>query len=301
MSSAHESARPHKTTGERVRPSYRFIRVEPTSSSLGAEILGVDLREPLSDDLVEEIYAAWLDRMVIFFRDQQLEPRHQVAFGERLGELDTYPFIEPLADQPAIIPIIKESGNRFNFGGGWHSDTPYQECPPKGTMLYAREVPAQGGDTLFADTVSAYEALSEGMQSLISGLRGVYTASKVHGKSGYYESADHPMKMTKDAERIEERYLHPIVRTHPETGRKALYASLPHVEKFDGMTREESKPLLEFLCKQATRVELNYRLQWSVGTLALWDNRSVQHYALNDYPGERREMHRLTLKGDKPY
>ena len=117
---------------------YRLIRVAPTSSSLGAEISGVDLREELSDDVIEEIHAAWLDRLVVFFRDQKLEPSHQVAFAARLGELDVYPFIEPLAEQPEIIPIIKESDTRFNFGGGWHTDTPYQECPPKATMVYAR-------------------------------------------------------------------------------------------------------------------------------------------------------------------
>lgn len=294
-----EPGEPEGSLRDSVR-AYRHIEVEPTSSSLGAAISGVDLREKLSDDVVEEIYAAWLDRLVVFFRDQKLEPAQQVAFAARLGELDRYPFIEPLADQPEIIPIIKEPDTHFNFGGGWHSDTPYQECPPKATMVYAREVPERGGDTLYADTITAYQSLSEGMRAMIADLRGVYTASKVHGPSGFYKDADHPMKMMKDMARVEERYEHPIVRTHPETGRKALYVSLPHIEKFAGMTREESRPLLEYLAKQATRAEFSYRLQWRVGTLVLWDNRAVQHYALNDYPGERREVHRLTLKGDKP-
>ena len=302
MSESTESIEPTESREADAAPrDYRFIRVEPTRSTLGAEISGVDLRQKLSDDVVEEIHAAWLDHLVVFMRDQKLEPSHQAAFGARLGDLDRYPFIEPLADHPAIIPIIKEADNRFNFGGGWHSDTPYQECPPKATMLYAREVPTRGGDTLFADTMAAYESLSQGMRSWIADLRGVYTAAKVHGQSGFYKDADHPMNMTKDRQRVEERYEHPIVRTHPETGRRALYVSLPHIERFVGMTRDESRPMLEFLAKQATRIEFSYRLEWRVGTLALWDNRAVQHYALNDYPGERREAHRLTLKGDRPF
>ena len=279
---------------------YSQIEVVASSSPLGAEIRGVDVGKTLDARTIEEIHRAWLEHQVVFFRDQMLEPDQQTAFAAAIGELDTYPFIAPLPGHPHVIPVIKERGARFNFGGGWHSDTPYQATPPKATLLYARDVPARGGDTLFASLYAAYEALSPGMQSLLEGVRGVFTADKVHGKSGYYKNADHPMEMHKEAERIEERYVHPIVRTHPETGRRALFVSAPHIERFKGMTTPESRPLLDYLAQHATKPEFTFRLDWKVGTLALWDNRCCLHYALNDYPDARREMHRVTLKGDSP-
>ncbi len=280
---------------------YDRIDVRPCDGALGTEIHGVNLAEALGDEVIEEIHRAWLEHQVVIFRDQQISPAQQVAFAARLGELDVYPFLAPLAEQPEIIPIIKEKDTRFNFGGGWHSDTPYQETPPKATMSYALDVPSSGGDTLFADMYAAYEALSPGMQEMIEGLQAVYTAAKVHGSGGYYKNADHPMAKQGTEERAQERYEHPIVRTHPETRRKALFVSLAHIERLSRMRAQESLPLLEYLAKFATRAEFTTRLRWRVGSLALWDNRCVQHYALNDYAGQRRAMHRLTLKGDKPF
>jgi taurine dioxygenase len=280
---------------------YTHIRVAPMSGALGAEISGVDLTKPLDRERTAEIRRAWLEHQVVCFRDQGITPAQQVAFAEYFGVLDTYPFIEPLPEQPAVIPIVKEKETRANFGGGWHSDTTYQACPPMATLLYARDVPARGGDTLFANMYSAYEALSDGMKSLLSGLAGVFTASKVHGSTGYYQKADHPMASKKDPNRVEERHFHPLVRTHPETQRKGLFVSLPHITRIDGMKTEESTPLLEYLARHATRPEFTTRLTWREGSLTMWDNRCVQHYALNDYAGERREMHRITLKGDAPF
>ncbi len=280
---------------------YQRIDVRPCDGALGAEIFGVDLAEDPGDEVTEEIHRAWLEHQVLIFRDQQITPAQQVAFAARLGELDVYPFLAPLPEQTEIIPIIKEKDTRFNFGGGWHTDTPYQETPPKATMLYALDVPTSGGDTLFANMYAAYEALSPGMKDMIEGLRAVYTAAKVHGRQGYYKNADHPMARLGTPERAEERYEHPIARTHPETGRKALFVSLAHIERLSRMRAEESQPLLEQLAKFATRAEFTTRLRWREGSLVIWDNRCVQHYALNDYPGQRREMHRLTLKGDKPF
>ncbi|MDH5673352.1 MAG: TauD/TfdA family dioxygenase [Myxococcales bacterium] len=278
----------------------RHIQVEPSGQGLGAEVVGLDLSAALAADVFEEVYRAWLEHQVLYFRDQKLSPAAQAAFGRRFGELDTYPFIEPLAEQPEIIPIIKEPQTRFNFGGGWHSDTSYQPKPPKATMLLAREVPARGGDTCYANLYAAYETLSPGMRRIVDGLQGVFTADRVHGGGGFYRNADHPMAMHKDEQDVTRRVEHPIVRTHPESGRKALYVSYPHIERFKRMTREESRPILEYLAAHAVKPEHTFRLRWEAGTLALWDNRCVLHYALNDYPGQRREMHRLTIKGDAP-
>ncbi|MEE2703274.1 MAG: TauD/TfdA family dioxygenase [Myxococcota bacterium] len=287
---------------ERSRPpaSYSCIKVAPCSGSLGAEISGVSLAS-LDDESFEEIHRAWLEHQVLFFRDQRLDPGDQSAFAERFGELDIYPFIAPLPGHPHVIPIIKEKDTRMNFGGGWHSDMSYQAKPVRATCLYAIEVPAHGGDTLFANMIAAYDALSDGMKQLLDGLRGVFTAAKVHGATGLYKQADHPMQMTKNHDREEARHLHPVVRTHPETGRKALYLDLPHVERFENMHISESQPLMEFLYQHATQPQFTTRFRWRPGSLAIWDNRCVQHYALNDYPGQRREMNRVTVQGDVPF
>jgi len=281
--------------------SYSRIVVEPTSGALGAEIGGVDLAAGVDDATFEEIHRAWLEHQVIFLRDQEITPGQQEAFARRFGELDVYPFIEPLPGHPHVIPIIKEKDTKFNFGGGWHSDMSYQERPCKATLLHALEVPSRGGDTLFASMTAAYDALSAGMHDLLDGLRAVFTASKVHGAAGFYQNADHPMDMKKNRQKEEARFRHPVVRTHPETGRKALYLDLPHVECFENMRVRESQPLMEFLYEHATQPRFTTRFRWRKGSLALWDNRCVQHYALNDYPGERREMNRITIQGDVPY
>jgi taurine dioxygenase len=208
--------------------------------------------------------------------------------------------MEPLPDYPHVIPIIKEKDTQSNFGGGWHSDMSYVEKPPKATVLYAIETPAYGGDTLFASTTKAYQALSEGMREMLEGMRAVFSASIVHGAAGLYNKADHPMSMKSDAEKVEERWLHPIVRTHPETGRKAIYCDSPHVERIENMRISESRVLIDFLNKHATSEAFTTRFRWQPGSLAMWDNRCVMHYALNDYAGQRREMNRVTIEGDAP-
>jgi taurine dioxygenase len=275
------------------------IVVEPTSGALGAEVLGVDLAR-IDDATFEEVHRAWLDHKVLFFRDQKLTPDDQARFAARFGELEAYPFIEPLPGHPFVIPIVKEPDTKQNFGGGWHSDMSYQERPVKATFLYAIDVPLRGGDTLFADMVAAYDALSEGMKRMLDGLRAVFTAAKVHGAGGFYQGADHPMARRKDAAREQARYVHPVVRTHPETGRKALFLDTPHVERFEDMRISESQPLMEWLSAHATAPHFTTRFRWRPGSLAVWDNRCVQHYALNDYAGQRREMHRVTVQGDVP-
>jgi len=283
-----------------LSPKYTRIQVEPTSGCIGAEVSGVDLAD-IDDETFDEIHRAWLEHQVLFFRDQNITPAEQAAFAEHFGELDTYPFIPSLPDHPHVIPIIKERDTKINFGGGWHSDMSYQEKPSMATILYALEVPPHGGDTLFASMTAAYDALSPGMQKLLCSLNAVFTAAKVHSSEGIYGKVDHPMGKKKDESKEQARYIHPVVRTHPETGRKALYLDAPHVERFENMRIHESQPLMDFVSNHATSPQFTTRFRWRRGSLAIWDNRCVQHYALNDYHGHRREMNRITIKGDIPY
>jgi taurine dioxygenase len=289
-----------KNGGVMSEPTRSSPKVIPSSGALGAEVVGVDLSGRIDDDTFATLYRAWLDHHVLFFRDQDIGPAEQTAFAGRFGELEAYPFIEPLPGHPHVIPIVKEPTTRFNFGGGWHSDMSYNERPVKATLLYAVEVPERGGDTLFANMTAAYDALSPGMKTMLGGLQAIFTASKVHGAGGYYAGADHPMDMRSNTAREEARVVHPVVRTHPETGRKALFMDPPHVERFEHMRVAESQPLMDWLGTYATSPEFTTRFRWSPGSLAIWDNRCVQHYALNDYPGERREMRRITVAGDVP-
>lgn len=281
--------------------SYSQIKVQKCVGALGAEVSGVDLAQPLSKPALAEIHAAWLDHQVLFFRGQQLGPAQQAAFAANFGELDVYPFVKALDAHPNVIPIIKEPHTKMNFGGGWHTDTSYSPTPPKATVLYAVEVPDDGGDTLFSDTYAAYDAFSPGMKTMLDGVVGVFSAAMVHGKAGVYTlDGDHPMAYGGSSEVAEREVEHPIIRTHPETGRRAIYASTAHTHHIKDMSVHDSKPLLELLTRQATRPEFVTRFRWTPGTLAMWDNRCVWHYALNDYQGKRREMRRVIVKGDRP-
>jgi taurine dioxygenase len=270
------------------------MEIRRLSGALGAEILGVDLKD-LKEAGVAEIRRAFLEHLVIFFRDQDLTPAQFMAFARRMGKPVEYPFVKGIEGFPEIIEVKKLEHERHNFGGIWHSDTAYLEIPPMGSMLLAREIPPFGGDTLFANQYLAYETLSEGMRALLLPLKGVNSSAK----------AD--VSKTRE-DRIKEQgskgqdYLaeHPAVRTHPETGRKALYVNVAHTARFRGMTDEESAPLLAFLFQHQVKPELTCRFQWRPGSLALWDNRCSLHYPLNDYHGHRRVMHRVSLMGDRP-
>ncbi len=277
---------------------HQRLHVEPIAGALGAEISGVDLSQPQTDDDIAAIRRAWLDHGVIFFRDQPLTPDRLLEFGRRFGEVVEYPFLRGIEGFPEVIAVAKLEHERINFGGVWHSDTTYLECPPMGSMLVAREVPAAGGDTLFANMYMAYEALSPGMQRLLSGLRGVSSSKK----ADVTRTREDRVRDSGHGDAVRKEYVaeHPVVRTHPETGRKALYVNVAHTIRFAGMTEEESAPLLEFLFRHQIRPEFTCRFRWRVGSLAFWDNRCVQHNPINDYHGHRRIMHRITLAGDRP-
>jgi taurine dioxygenase len=271
------------------------IRVQRIAGALGAEITGVDLRR-LSDDDVAEIRRVWLEHLVVFFREQELSSAEYMAFAKRIGQPIPYPFVRGMEGFPEIIEVKKLEHEKMNFGGIWHSDTAYLEVPPMASMLLAREVPPRGGDTLFANMCLAYETLSEGMKRLLAPLVAVNTSSKAdvtRTREDRIKTDGQDARQTYEAE-------HPVVRTHPETGRKALYVNVGHTMRFRGMTDEESAPLLGYLFQHQVRPELTCRFAWRVGSIALWDNRCAQHNPVNDYHGYRRVMHRITLAGDKP-
>ena len=268
------------------------------SGAIGAEIHGVDLARELSDETISDIRRAWLEHAVIFFRGQDLAPAQFVTFAQRLGQPMEYPFLKGLPGFPEITPVIKLEHETVNFGGIWHSDTTYLEQPPMGTMLLAREVPPTGGDTLFANQYLAYETLSAAMRKLLDGLVAISSSAK----ADVTKSREDRLKTDgRETARKEYSAEHPVVRTHPETGRKALYVNAGHTVRFKDMTEAESAPLLEFLYRHQISPELTCRFVWSVGSIAFWDNRAAQHYPINDYHGHRRVMHRITLAGDRPF
>ena len=272
-----------------TRP-YRRIEVHPVSGALGAEIRGVDLSRPLESDLLAEIRRAFLDHLVICFRDQELTPREELAFARRMGEPMPYPQLEGLRGFPLITEVIKREHERVNFGGVWHSDTAYLESPPKASQLYAIEVPPHGGDTIFANQYIAYETLSQGLRGTLAGLAAVNTSSKPE----IARTRDDRLRDKGEALKVLSA-VHPVVRTHPGTGRKGLYVNRGHTIRFEGWTERESRPLLDYLFDHQVRPEFTCRIRWERGTLTFWDNRCAQHLPLNDYQGFRRLMHRVTL------
>jgi taurine dioxygenase len=273
------------------------LAVHPVAGALGAEVSGVDLSKDLSGETVAALRRAWLEHLVLFFRDQPLPPARFLAFARCFGEPIEYPFVKGLPDFAEIIPVLKLETEKVNFGGVWHSDTTYLDVPPMASMLVAREVPPAGGDTLFANMYLAYETLSDGMQRLLAPLRAVASSSKADAS----RTREDRIKDSARADAREEYVAtHPVVRVHPETGRRALYVNVAHTIRFEGMTTEESAPLLAFLYDHLTRPEFTCRFRWQPGSIAFWDNRCAQHNAINDYAGHRRSMHRITLAGDKP-
>ena len=275
--------------------TYRHIEVQPVAGSLGAEILGVNAATAPGDEVISEIRQAFLDHLVLFIRDQKLTPHEQLGFARRFGEPMEYPQLKGLPECPLITPVLKLEHERINFGGVWHSDTTYLTQPPMASMLYAVEIPPYGGDTLFANQYQAYETLSDGLRKALEGLTAINSSTKADASKTREERL-------KDAG-VEVKVLvgeHPVVRTHPETGRRALYVNIGHTTHFKGWTEEESRPLLEYLWHHQVRPEFTCRFRWQPGSIAFWDNRCVQHNAVNDYQGFRRVMHRVTLAGDTP-
>ena len=267
--------------------------VRRLAGAVGAEIRGVTLRPDLRDDAIAALRRLWLEHHVLFFRDQDLTPQALAAVARRFGEVVHYPFVKGLDDAPEVIRVAKLEHEVVNFGGLWHTDTAYLEQPPMASMLIAREVPPHGGDTLFASLHAAYDALSDGMKRMLAPLRALNSSSKAEKTRTREDRGANAPPQVLEAE-------HPVVRTHPETGRKALYVNGGHTLRFVGMTEAESAPLLDYLFAHQIRPEFTCRFRWEPGSMAFWDNRCALHNPINDYHGFRRIMHRVTLAGDRP-
>ena len=275
-----------------------MISIKRIAGALGAEIGGVDLSKNHSGDVIAEIRQALLDHLVIFFRDQNISPAQHMAFAARFSEPEEYPMLKGLKDFPEIVEVVKLPHEKVNFGGIWHADTTYTPAPPMGAILVARELPPYGGDTIFANQYMAYDTLSDGMKTMLSGLKGYNSSAKADANKTREDRLPEGGKENAKQELVG---IHPVVRTHPETGRKILYVNFGHTVRFEDMTVEESAPLLNYLFAHQVKPEFTCRFQWSPGSVVFWDNRVVQHNPVNDYHGFKRVLHRISLRGAKPY
>lgn len=282
----------HEERARLATPHFEHITVIPRGATLGAEIRDVELHGELSDAVVAEIRQAWLDYKVVYFRDQPLSAADHVGFARRFGALETHPFLAGSPEHPELVRFTKgvEAGG---FENGWHHDVTWRECPSMGALLRSVEVPTTGGDTLFCDMAAAYDGLDDEVKRRIDGRRAVHDYSLAFG-SFVEESrreelrAQYPM--------VE----HPVVRTHPETGRKVLFVNAYFTSHIVGMDPDESTELLVHLIGQASIAEYQYRLAWEADQLTFWDNRVVQHYAASDYYPDVRVMERASIIGDRP-
>lgn len=277
------------------RCSLIFSHTSTPVTCLPPIVSGVNLIKPLDATTASAIRQALLDHLVILFRDQALTNEQFLIFARSMGAWAEHPLPKGLPSFPEITQVAKLERECVNFGGAWHSDTVYLERPPMGSMLLAREVPPTGGDTLFANQYPAYEALSAGMQRMLQGLRAVHSSAKADASKTRGDRIQSG-GVSANAKR-EDLFEHPVIRTHRETGRNALYANIAHTLLFADMTEAKSAPLLRYLFEYQVKPEFAYRFQWRVGSLAFWDNPSTQHNPVNEYHRYRRVMHRITLTG----
>jgi taurine dioxygenase len=277
------------------------IQITPISGALGADISGVDLSASLNSTDQAQIEAAFHEHLVLCFRDQHLNPESLLALTQRLGGAGETPYLTGLADYPDVVPIIKEATEKSaaTFGAGWHTDFTFQQCPPSRTLLYAVDVPAAGGDTLYANLYAAYDALSTGMKDLLEHLTATHSATRSYGPEAKLKDRLESMTINNDSHEPA-TMTHPVIQTHPVTGRKALWINPVYTLQFTGMTQAESAPLLNYLNDLIVTPSLTCRVRWHKGSLTMWDNRCTQHCATTDYRGQRREMLRTTVAGQQP-
>jgi taurine dioxygenase len=272
------------------------IEVRPIAGSIGAEIHNVDVSQELDAATIGDIRKALLDHCVIFFRDQKLDAERHKAFTRRFGKIFIHPNYKGMQADPEIITITREPGDKKIVGEEWHADTTMMPEPPMGAILYGVEVPPWGGDTLFANQAQAYEALSDGMKRMLAGVKAIHSDRKVAGPAAN-KNAYRATKVREDADWRETVSVHPVVVTHPETGRKQLYVNASYTMGFDGMTEGESRPLLNYLLEHGHRPEFTCRFRWETGSIAFWDNRVCKHLAIHDAGPFRRVMRRTQIAG----
>lgn len=282
--------------------AYRTITVQPQPTGFGAEIIGVDLSRPLPAPVLAEVKAAWAAHAVVAFPDQPLSLDALEAFTLEMGGFGQDPFIKPMPGRPNVLELRREPDEKAtNFGAGWHSDWSFQDRPPAATLLRSEVVPPVGGDTLFCDCARAYEALSPTMQAMLAPLQAIHSAARPYGTQGSFakETAQRTMQIITSAE-AETTRTHPLVRTHPVTGRKALFISPVYTVGVEGLAGPETDAILGFLFKHMIQEQFIYRHRWKAGMLLMWDNRCTMHLAEGGYDGHLRLMHRTTVAGDAP-
>jgi taurine dioxygenase len=272
--------------------SYEQIQVEPLAGALGAEISGLDLRKPLDANAVDEIRRAWLAHQVLFFRDQPLSVDEHKTFARRFGELHVHPVLQQMADQghPEVV-VLESDAKRPFVAERWHSDVTFEREPPLGSILRAVEVPPVGGDTMWASMTAAYDALSEPMTAALGGLRALHSGAFFRKRA----TEDQTETLAKN-----EMTSHPVIRTHPETGRKSIFVNSAFTKRIEGMKSRESEALLDFLFEHVTAPEFTCRFRWRKNSIAMWDNRCTQHSVVTDNLTAYRRMERVTLIGDRP-
>ena len=277
------------------------LKIEKAAGSCGAYVTGIDLSKPLDGEEVAGLRSALLDHLVVALPDQTMSLDDLERLTDQLGGRDVTPFVKPLADRPYVIRILKEPHEKLNFANSWHTDLSYLPAPPSFTLLYCLDAPRSGGDTIWANQYMAYETLSSGLRETLAGLNAVHSAGMAYGDGGYLDGVKHlmstPIAPSPEARREE---THPAVIAHAETGRPALYVNPVYTTRIAGWSNPESQGLLSHLYKHAVNENFTWRLRWGKSTLAIWDNRSTQHFAINDYHGHRREMVRTSVKGTSP-
>lgn len=271
------------------------IQMHPLSPHVGVEATGLDLNH-LDEQDIGLLRQAVAEHGVLFVRDQTLTPEQHIAFARRWGEIDINKYFPANGGHPEIAEVRKSESQQTNIGGGWHTDHSYDQIPAMGSILLARETPPSGGDTLFAGMGAAFDSLSPGLKDMLRTLRAVHSADHIYSADGLYSKTDQGVDLKGHEERT--RAVHPAVIRHPQSGREILYVNPAFTLHFDGWTREESVPLLTYLYQVAMQEQFHCRVQWAPGSLAIWDNRSTWHYAMNDYHGHRRLMHRITISGE---
>ena len=276
------------------------LSIEPSGGGVGAFVTGLDLNEGISTDAVTAVREALGEYGVLFLREQTIAPEQHIAFAEKFSTIDINRFFTPVADYPMIAEVRKEPEQKTNIGGGWHTDHSYDLDPAMGSILLARETPPSGGDTIFASMYSAYDTLSDGLMETLGRLRGVHSSRHVFGKDAprFQDKDNDAGSRLRNAAAATQDSIHPMVIRHPISGRKALYVNPGFTVGIEGWAANESKALLDMLYDHAKKPEHAYRFQWAPGSIAFWDNRATWHYAVNDYHGARRLMHRITLGGE---
>ena len=275
------------------------VNIRQASPNVGAFVEGVDLSKDMDTGTVSQLREALGAHGVLFFRDQNLTPDQHIAAAERFGQIDINRFFAHVDGFEKIAEVRKEPEQKANIGGGWHTDHTYDQIPAMGSMLLARETPKLGGDTLFSSMFAAYDTLSDGLKATIEKLNAVHSSRHVFGKKARYKDRGEDLGgRLMNPELAQQDAVHPVVIRHPISGKKAIYVNSGFTLRFEGMTDQESQPLLQTLYAHCQNQAFVYRFQWEPGSIAFWDNRATWHYAVNDYQGERRLMHRITIEGE---